>query len=94
MAVMDGFQTGLCELKLRGLPPYGIMAAWRLPSDVPCNERCNVQDDVVGRDMLVASIVLDNSLYMSRHPPGYYARGSHTLESNNPMSDKRRRCSI
>ena len=94
MAVMDGFQTGLRELKLRGLPPYGIMAAWRLPSDVPCNERCNVQDDVVGRDMLVTSIVLDNGLYMSRLATGYYARGSQTLESNLPMYDTRRRCSI
>ena len=62
VAVIDLFQTGIQDLKSRSLPPYGIMAAWRLPSDVLCDERCDEVDEIVGPNLLVASIMLDNDL--------------------------------
>ena len=68
VAFIDQLGTPLRDLKARNLPPYGIMAAWRLPSDVVCEDDCDVLDDVLGPDMLATSVVFEDDLFTAGFP--------------------------
>ena len=94
VVVTDMFQTGIHLLKLRSFPPYGIMAAWRLPSDVLCDGQCDEVDDVLGPNLLVTSVMLDSGLCTSPFPPPYGFCGSRTVQPNSRTQNIQRRLSL
>lgn len=94
VALVDQFEIGFRQLKSRGLPPYGIMAAWRLPSDVLCDEQCDVLDEVIGPDLLVTSVVLENDPFASQSSSAYYSSTSHVSQSKIANRKTGRRCSM
>ena len=71
VVIIDKFSMGLGELKARNLPPYGFMAAWRLPSTVLCDEQCDELDDVIGPDILTTSVMFEDDIFTAQFPRTY-----------------------
>ena len=60
---MDTLAVDFAMLKDRCIPPYGIMAAWRLPSNLVCYAQCNDFDDLLAPGILVTSIKFENESF-------------------------------
>ena len=62
LTFMDPLNVDLNALKDGGIPPYGVMAAWRLRSPVICDEQCDEVDEILMPGMLVAPVMFEADL--------------------------------
>ena len=60
---MDTLSVDVAQLKDRSMPPYGIMAVWRLPLNVICDARCDVSDDLLAPGVIATSIMFQNEAF-------------------------------
>ena len=63
LCFMDRLTVDFAMLKDRCIPPYGIMAAWRLRSDLVCYGQCSDFDDLLAPGILVTSIKFENESF-------------------------------
>ena len=57
---MDPLYMDTALLKDRCIPPYGMMAVWRLPLDRPCDAGCKEYDDLLAPGVIATSIMLES----------------------------------
>ena len=62
LTFMDPLNVDLNTLKDGGIPPYGIMAVWRMPSSVLCDKQCDELDGILMPGMLVAPMMFETTL--------------------------------
>lgn len=60
---MDTLSVDVAWLKDRCVPPYGIMAVWRLQSNVLCDARCDEFDDLLAPGITVTSIMFETESF-------------------------------
>ena len=60
---MDTLSVDVAQLKDRSIPPYGIMAVWRLPSNVICDAQCDLSDDLLAPCVIATSIMFQNETF-------------------------------
>ena len=53
----------VAQLKDKSIPPYGMMAVWRLPSNVICDAQCDEFDDILAPGVLATSIMFQNEAF-------------------------------
>ena len=70
---IDTLSVDVASLKDRGVPPYGIMAVWRLPSKVLCDAQCDEYDDLLAPGITVTSIMFQNESFKSAFPVRHVA---------------------
>ena len=63
MCFMDTLSVDVALLKDRCIAPYGIMAVWRLPSNVLCDAECHEFDDILAPGVLVTSLMFQNESF-------------------------------
>ena len=57
---MDSLSMDTGLLKDKCIPPYGIMAVWRLPLDRPCDAGCSEYDDILAPGVITTSIMFES----------------------------------
>ena len=62
---MDSLSMDTALLKDRCIPPYGVMAVWRLPLDRPCDAGCREYDDILAPGVIVTSLMLESESVMT-----------------------------
>ena len=67
---MDTLSVDVTLLKDRCIPPYGIMAVWRLPSSVACDAQCDEFDDILAPGVLVTSLMFEDESFKATTRPG------------------------
>ena len=60
---MDPLNTDFSRLKEKCIPPYGVMAVWRLPSRVFCDARCDEYDDILAPGVMATSIMFEDETF-------------------------------
>ena len=70
---MDPLNVDFVRLKERCIPPYGVMAVWRLPSRVVCDARCDEVDDILAPGVIATSIMFEDETFKG-NCDGYLAR--------------------
>ena len=63
MCFMDTLSVDFSWLKERCIPPYGIMAVWRLPSNVLCDAECHEFDDIIAPGVIATSIMFQDKSF-------------------------------
>ena len=67
---MDTLSVDVTMLKDRCVPPYGISAVWRLPSNVLCDAQCEEFDDIIAPGVIATSIMFQSDTTITaNHPP-------------------------
>ena len=66
---MDPLSIDLRSMKERGIPPYGHMAIWRLPSYVLCDEQCDELDDILPPNTLATPVMFEEDIFNLANTP-------------------------
>ena len=80
---MDPLNVDFSRLKDKCVPPYGVMAVWRLLSRVVCDARCEEVDDILAPGVIATSIMFEEETfkdgydrYLARRDRLGYSAGS------------------
>ena len=77
---VDPLSVDVAGLKARSIPPYGLMAVWRLSSAVACDAQCDEYDDILAPGVIATSMMFQaDTLLTANHP--YVAFDRHTASS-------------
>ena len=59
----DTLHVDFCRLKAKSVPPYGIMASWRLLSIEDCEEQCDEYDDILEPGVLMGCVMTNHDIF-------------------------------
>ena len=94
MCFMNRLTLDFRMLKDRCIPPYGIMAVWRLPSDVLCYAQCNEFDDILAPGMLVTSIKFETESFRAHVRRDHLRSGFTSAGANSKLLGRTRSVSL
>ena len=60
---MDTLSADVSQLKEKCIPPYGIMAVWRLPSSIICDAECDEFNDILAPGVTATSIMFEDESF-------------------------------
>ena len=75
---MDTLSVDVTSLKDQCIPPYGVMAVWRLQSTMICGSQCDEFDDILAPGVFATSIMFKEESFRSTTLPSSMIVGCTT----------------